>query len=81
MTVFLLFQIQVTNHGCAGNNGPPYCVCGIAARAGRDVFVLNVCDGQSVVDFYLCDDSALKVEKKTDLKFVVRNHIYTCQNF
>ena len=37
------------------------------------MFVLNVCDGQSVVDFFLCEDSALKVEKKTDLKFVVIN--------
>ncbi|CAC5422194.1 unnamed protein product [Mytilus coruscus] len=53
-------QIQLTS--CYNDN--VFCACGIAVRAGADVFVINFCDGWSVIQFVACEyASVLYVSK------------------
>lgn len=50
-TYNLQVQIQLTS--CYNNI--VYCPCGIAIRAGADVFVMNFCDGWSTIQFVACE--------------------------
>ena len=38
------------------NNNRATCICGIAVRAGRSVFAIQLCDKQQPPKFLLCDD-------------------------
>nr|XP_022323219.1 von Willebrand factor D and EGF domain-containing protein-like [Crassostrea virginica] len=59
-------QVQVRHGSCWG---PPQCVCAVAARAGRDVFIIDFCNGQEFINFPQCDDKSLQVHKETDLTY------------
>ena len=47
------------------------CNCGVAIRAGRDVFVVSTCDNQIQIGYTQCDDAVLVVKKETDLTYSV----------
>ncbi|XP_052819122.1 uncharacterized protein LOC128244982 isoform X2 [Mya arenaria] len=38
-------EVQIKTKRCWGHSGP-FCNCGVAVRAGRDVYVVDMCDGQ-----------------------------------
>ncbi|XP_071176209.1 uncharacterized protein [Mytilus edulis] len=55
-------QIQLTT--CYSDKA--FCACGIAVRAGADVFIINFCDGWSVIQYAACEYApVLHVSKMT----------------
>ncbi|KAJ8302823.1 hypothetical protein KUTeg_019219 [Tegillarca granosa] len=58
-------QIQVTP--CNGGN--VRCTCGLAVRAGGDVFVINRCSERTMFDFRSCSDGMLEVTKKNEYDY------------
>ncbi|KAK3097929.1 hypothetical protein FSP39_014636 [Pinctada imbricata] len=59
-------EVHVKHRPCFGSVSDPYCLCGVAARAGRDVFVINICDRNNLMEYTLCDDGALSVTKTSE---------------
>lgn len=55
-------QIQLTQ--CDDNVGL-YCICGVAVRAGADVYVFNFCDGNSIIEYVACQQQLLDVTAKS----------------
>ncbi|KAL5018877.1 hypothetical protein ScPMuIL_004599 [Solemya velum] len=47
-------EVQVKTRSCLENGGRPYCVCGVAVRAGRDVFLVDFCDSRPVIEVVSC---------------------------
>ncbi|XP_062579358.1 von Willebrand factor D and EGF domain-containing protein-like [Saccostrea cucullata] len=58
--------IQSKHHLCFPSYDGPWCVCAVAARAGRDVFVIDLCGENNVISYELCEDNVLKVTKIHD---------------
>ncbi|XP_061170731.1 von Willebrand factor D and EGF domain-containing protein-like [Saccostrea echinata] len=58
--------IQSKHHLCIPSYDGPWCVCAVAARAGRDVFVIDLCGENKVISYELCEDNVLKVTKIYD---------------
>ncbi|XP_048750156.2 uncharacterized protein LOC125662024 [Ostrea edulis] len=63
--------IQSKHHPCFPSRTGPWCVCAVAARAGRDVFVIDLCGGNDVINFEFCEDNVLKVTKVNDKHYKV----------
>ncbi|KAL3836667.1 hypothetical protein ACJMK2_022089 [Sinanodonta woodiana] len=64
-----LTQVQMKTGLCHGiPQGPPYCPCGVAIAAGRDVFVIDRCSTPIKIYMPKCDDGTLKGKVKTDGK-------------
>ncbi|XP_062579694.1 von Willebrand factor D and EGF domain-containing protein-like [Saccostrea cucullata] len=61
-------KVQVRHGSCWGI---PRCVCAVAARSGRDVFVLDFCSGREFINFPMCEDKSLQVYKDGDFKYRV----------
>ncbi|KAK3592575.1 hypothetical protein CHS0354_018842 [Potamilus streckersoni] len=61
-------EVQIETKSCYRNNNPPYCPCGVAVRAGRDVFVVNKCEPPFEVRMVQCLDGVLKGKVTTDKK-------------
>ncbi|KAL3836562.1 hypothetical protein ACJMK2_021986, partial [Sinanodonta woodiana] len=60
-------QVQMKTGLCYGvPHGPPYCPCGVAISAGRDVFVIDRCSTPIKIYMPICDDKTLKGKVKTD---------------
>ncbi|KAK3592568.1 hypothetical protein CHS0354_018835 [Potamilus streckersoni] len=59
-------KVQIETKSCYRNNNPPYCPCGVAVRAGRDVFVVNKCERPFVVRMVRCLDGILRGKITTD---------------
>ncbi|KAK3609845.1 hypothetical protein CHS0354_015031 [Potamilus streckersoni] len=56
-----LVQIQMRTNPCFGfQEGPPFCPCGVAIAAGRDVFVVDRCSIPIKIYMPLCDDGILQ---------------------
>ncbi|KAK3104992.1 hypothetical protein FSP39_014820, partial [Pinctada imbricata] len=47
------------------------CACGVAVRAGRDIFVMDTCSNSTIIDFPVCDDGVLDVRSDGDKKWKV----------
>ncbi|XP_078340873.1 von Willebrand factor D and EGF domain-containing protein-like [Crassostrea virginica] len=56
-------ELQVKHGSCWGT---PRCVCALAARAGQDVFTIDLCSGRQYINFPLCNENTLKVIKEHD---------------
>ncbi|KAL5006713.1 hypothetical protein ScPMuIL_015519 [Solemya velum] len=56
-------EVQVKTHSCLENGGRPYCVCGVAVRAGRDVFLVDFCDSRPVIEVVSCEDNVLSIRE------------------
>ncbi|XP_061170736.1 uncharacterized protein LOC133180186 [Saccostrea echinata] len=63
--------IQSKHHLCIPSYDGPWCVCAVAARAGRDVFVIDLCGENKVISYELCEDNVLKVTKIHDKYYKV----------
>ncbi|XP_061190172.1 von Willebrand factor D and EGF domain-containing protein-like [Saccostrea echinata] len=63
--------IQSKHHLCFPSYNGPWCVCAVAARAGRDVFLMDLCGDNGVINFELCEDNSLKVTKIHDKHYKV----------
>ena len=51
------------------NRNRAYCACGVAIRAGADVFMMNLCNRKSTVGFVSCEyNPVLEVAKTKDNK-------------
>lgn len=48
------------------------CNCGVAVRAGRDVFVVSTCEYKLQIGYTQCEDGVLVVKQETDLTYAVR---------
>ncbi|KAL3836566.1 hypothetical protein ACJMK2_021990 [Sinanodonta woodiana] len=60
-------QVQMKTSLCYGiPQGPPFCPCGVAISAGRDVFVIDRCSTPIKIYMPRCDDETLKGKVKTD---------------
>ena len=70
-------QVQTEVTQCTGTSS--FCVCGIAVRAGGDVFVINRCPGvtRNVFAFKSCIDDILDVRKIDELNYKV-HHLTIC---
>ncbi|WAQ95362.1 VWDE-like protein, partial [Mya arenaria] len=56
---------------CTSSNNPAKCNCGLAVRAGRDVYVINVCNGYIDIGYKQCWDKALTVKKENDFTYTI----------
>lgn len=61
-------EAQVRHGSCWGR---PQCVCAVAARSGRDLFIIDVCNGREFIEFPLCDDKSLQVHRESELIYRV----------
>lgn len=64
-------KIQTEHHQCTPYYEGPQCICAVAARAGRDVFVIDLCEGNGAINFELCEDNVLQVFKIHDKSYKV----------
>ncbi|XP_062607869.1 uncharacterized protein LOC134269673, partial [Saccostrea cucullata] len=62
-------QVQVRHHKCFYPNAR--CICALAVRSGKDVFVFDACNGRYYINFPICDDKSLKVVKVTDRSYKI----------
>jgi hypothetical protein len=69
----LLSKIQIQHKiaPCTGDDQSAQCNCGLAVRAGRDVYVINVCDNSLVIGLTHCGDEALTIKKENDFTYTV----------
>lgn len=59
-------EAQVRHGDCWGD---PRCICAVAARSGRDVFIIDFCHEREFIDFPNCDDQSLQVLRDEDLTY------------
>ncbi|XP_052268670.1 uncharacterized protein LOC127870050 [Dreissena polymorpha] len=53
------------------DDSPAKCNCGVAVRAGRDIYVINVCDRYIDIGYRQCWDKALTVKKENDYTYTI----------
>ncbi|CAG2250788.1 unnamed protein product [Mytilus edulis] len=54
-------QVQMELTPC--NSNVAYCICGLAVRAGGDIFVIYLCGGKTIIKYGTCYDKILKVKR------------------
>ncbi|XP_071176210.1 von Willebrand factor D and EGF domain-containing protein-like [Mytilus edulis] len=54
-------QVQMELAPC--NSDRAFCICGLAVRAGGDIFVIYVCGGKTIIKYGTCSDKILKVKR------------------
>ncbi|KAH3872712.1 hypothetical protein DPMN_035933 [Dreissena polymorpha] len=64
-------QVQHRIANCTDGKSLAKCNCGVAVRAGRDVYVINVCNGYIDIGYRQCWDKALTVKKENDYTYTV----------
>lgn len=53
------------------NWGWAACGCGVAIRAGRDVFVVSHCSGDHIIEFLNYDDGILEARQRSTNRYNV----------
>ncbi|XP_052262075.1 uncharacterized protein LOC127865958 isoform X2 [Dreissena polymorpha] len=64
-------EIQHRIANCTDGNSKAKCTCGVAVKAGRDVYVINVCNGYIDIGYRQCWDKALTVKKENDYTYTI----------
>ncbi|XP_053388858.1 von Willebrand factor D and EGF domain-containing protein-like [Mercenaria mercenaria] len=64
-------EIQHKIASCIGLTSHAKCNCGVAVRAGGDVYVINVCDRVLDIGYKRCGDKALTVKKDNDFTYTI----------
>ncbi|XP_056007282.1 uncharacterized protein LOC125666050 [Ostrea edulis] len=64
-------EVQVKHHLCHPSHTYPRCTCAVAVRSGRDIFTVDICSGNKLINFPLCEDKVLKVIRKNDKRYQV----------
>ncbi|KAL3883434.1 hypothetical protein ACJMK2_029697, partial [Sinanodonta woodiana] len=63
-------QVQMRTNPCYGfMEGPPFCPCGVAIAAGKDVFVIDRCSIPIMIYMPQCDEGILRGKIKSDGNF------------
>nr|XP_022289580.1 von Willebrand factor D and EGF domain-containing protein-like isoform X2 [Crassostrea virginica] len=57
-----LQEVQVRHERCWNGR----CVCGVAVRAGQDVFIIDFCSGRQFISFPICNENSIKAVKESD---------------
>lgn len=64
-------KVQEKHHICSPGYSYPRCSCAVAVRSGRDIFVVDICNSRTVINFPSCEDKILNVIKKNDRYYKV----------
>ncbi|XP_052268580.1 uncharacterized protein LOC127869962 [Dreissena polymorpha] len=64
-------EVQHRIANCTDGKSQAKCNCGVAVRAGRDVYVINVCNGYIDIGYRQCLDKALTVKKENDYTYTI----------
>lgn len=71
INLITFYQVDIETTKC--NNNPysqPYCVCGMAVRVGKDLFVINRC-ADIDIGFRFCDEGLIDVRKHGEFIYKV----------
>ncbi|XP_052788060.1 uncharacterized protein LOC128222920 [Mya arenaria] len=52
-------------------NAGAMCNCGIAVKAGRDVYIISTCENRLQIGYTQCDDNVLVAKKETDTSYKI----------
>ena len=69
---FFFRKVQEKHHLCHPRYPYPRCSCAVAVRSGKDVFIVDICNAKTVINFPTCDDKILKVIKVDDRYYKVK---------
>ncbi|XP_053396430.1 von Willebrand factor D and EGF domain-containing protein-like [Mercenaria mercenaria] len=47
------------------------CNCGVAVRAGKDIYVIDVCNGSLKIGYKLCSNGVLRTMKENDFTYTI----------
>ncbi|XP_060606305.1 uncharacterized protein LOC132758628 [Ruditapes philippinarum] len=64
-------EIQHKIASCVGRSSHAKCNCGLAVRAGSDIYVINVCNRLLDIGYKRCENNALTVKKDNDLTYTI----------
>ncbi|WAQ95382.1 hypothetical protein MAR_028072 [Mya arenaria] len=56
---------------CTNEANKAKCNCGVGVRAGRDVYIINVCNNYIDIGYKMCFDKALSVKKDNDFTYTI----------
>ena len=72
-SIFLFFRkVQEKHHLCHPRYPYPRCSCAVAVRSGKDVFIVDICNSRTIINFASCGDKVLKVIKVNDRNYKVK---------
>ncbi|WAR02991.1 VWDE-like protein [Mya arenaria] len=82
---YVLPSVRVQQKTKLCNNDRATCACGVAVRAGKDVFMINRCGSIHYIDFVHCGEGGildvLEINSEKYRSWKERNHLYCfCQN-
>ncbi|XP_052266952.1 uncharacterized protein LOC127868849 isoform X1 [Dreissena polymorpha] len=64
-------EVQHRIANCTDGQSRAKCNCDVAVSAGRDVYVINVCNGYIDIGYRQCWDKALTVKKENDYTYTI----------
>ncbi|XP_052763290.1 deleted in malignant brain tumors 1 protein-like [Mya arenaria] len=64
-------EIQHRIGHCTNEANKAKCNCGVGVRAGRDVYIINVCNNYIDIGYKMCFDKALSVKKDNDFTYTI----------
>ncbi|XP_076113416.1 uncharacterized protein LOC143081066 [Mytilus galloprovincialis] len=73
-------QVQIELTPCGST---VFCICGLAVRAGADIFIIHLCSGKVIIKYASCIDNILVVKrakrntKRYKIKFPTGTEIFT----
>ena len=70
--LFLCQKVQQKHHRCHRRYSYPRCSCAVAVRSGKDVFIVDICNYNAIINFPSCGDKVLKVIKVNDRNYKVK---------
>ncbi|XP_062606900.1 von Willebrand factor D and EGF domain-containing protein-like [Saccostrea cucullata] len=59
-------EVHVKHRLCHRWYSVPRCICAVAVRAGRQIFTIDICQGNRYINFPLCEDEVMKVVREQD---------------
>ena len=71
------FQIQVVTMACSTWGLRPTCACALVFQAGRDIYLIDRCEGARFNGFLLQDDDILDVYETSDTRYQVMHSLYS----
>lgn len=66
-----MFKIQTKHHQCHPDYNFPKCICAVSVQSGMDVFVIDICDNNQLIDFVACADGTLSFYRESDKVYKV----------
>ena len=69
--LYCTLKVQEKHHLCYASYSYPRCSCAVAVRSGKDVFIVDICNSRTIINFPSCEDKVLKVIKVNDRYYKV----------